>query len=133
MHNEANRFSREISSFFDAYFEEEKLATSYIEILLMINEAGSANQKWIAEKMDLAPSTITRFIHRLEKLGIVKKEVDGRMAKISLTKKGLKMAPALGAKYEKAESDLKELLGEKFVDTTRQLLDHGSEIIQKRA
>ena len=133
MHNEANRFSREISAFFDAYFEGDKLATSYIELILMVNETGSATQKWIAGKMNLAPSTITRFIHKLEKQGIVKKEMEGRMAKISLTKKGSKQATALKAKYDKAESDLIGLLGEKFVDTTRQLLDHGSEILKKGA
>lgn len=129
MHAEANRFSREISSFFDAYFKDEKLATSYIELILFVEESGDTTQKEIAEKMSLAPSTITRFINKLEKSGLVLKKMDGRSAQVMLTKKGVKAAPGLREKYKQAEADLKELLGDKFVNTTRQLLDHGSEIM----
>lgn len=131
MHTEANRFSREISAFFDAYFKEEKLATSYIELILIVDEAGSTTQKGIAEKLSLAPSTITRFINKLEKRGFVLKEMNGRNAMITLTKEGALNAVNFRRKYDQAETDLMELLGEKFVDTTRQLLDHGSEMMTR--
>lgn len=129
MHTEANRFSREISAFYDAYFKEEKLATSYIELILIVDEAGSTTQKGIAEKLSLAPSTITRFINKLEKRGFVLKEMDGRNAMITLTKEGASNAINFRRKYDQAEMELMELLGEKFVDTTRQLLNHGSEMM----
>lgn len=131
MHTEANRFSREISAFYDAYFEEDKLATSYIELILIVDEAGSTTQKEIAEKLSLAPSTITRFINKLEKRGFVVKEMDGRSAMITLTKEGVSNAVIFRRKYDQAEADLMELLGDKFVDTTRQLLDHGSEMMTR--
>lgn len=131
MHTEANRFSREISAFYDAYFEKDKLATSYIELILIVEEAGSTTQKGIAEKLSLAPSTITRFIDKLEKRGFVVKEMDGRSAMITLTKEGASKALNFRRKYDRAEADLMELLGDKFVDTTRQLLDHGSEMMTR--
>lgn len=131
MHIEANRFSREISAFYDAYFKEDKLATSYIELILIVDEVGSTTQKGIAEKLSLAPSTITRFINKLEKGGLVLKEMDGRSAKVTLTKKGKSSAAHYRSKIAQAEADLMELLGEKFVDTTRQLLDHGSELMTR--
>ena len=131
MHTEANRFSREISAFYDSYFKSEKLATSYIELILIVEEAGDVTQKEIADKLSLAPSTITRFINKLEKRGLVSKKMDGRMARIVLTNRGAQQAPELREKYHQAESDLQKLLGDKFVDTTRQLLDHGSEIMAR--
>ena len=129
MHTEANLFSREISAFYDSYFKSEKLATSYIELILIVEEAGDVTQKEIADKLSLAPSTITRFINKLEKRGFVSKKMDGRMARVILTNKGAQEAPKLREKYQQAETDLQDLLGDKFVDTTRQLLVHGSEIM----
>jgi len=132
MHAETNSISREITKFYDEYFKKEKLATSYIELLLMIDDYEKISQKGLAEKMNLAPSTITRFISKLEKRGWVSKMMDGRLSYIALSEKGMKNVPELRIKYEQAEKDLKELLGSKFVDTTKQLLAHGAALLQDR-
>ena len=130
MHLAINSFSREISQFFDAYFEPYNLATSYIELLLLVEKHEKITQKKIAEEMNLAPSTITRFIKKLEKQGLTDKEKDGRTALIVLSEDGKKLVSELSERYEKAISDLKNKLGEKFVDTTEQLLKHGAESIK---
>jgi DNA-binding MarR family transcriptional regulator len=130
MHLAVNSFSREVSQFFDAYFESYNLATSYIELLLLVHKHEKITQKEIAEEMNLAPSTITRFIKKLEKKGLTDKEKDGRAALIVLSADGRKMISEFSERYEKAISDLKNKLGEKFVDTTEQLLKHGTESIK---
>ncbi|MEX0944235.1 MAG: MarR family transcriptional regulator [Balneolaceae bacterium] len=131
MHSTANKFSRDISAFFDAIFKEDKLATSYIELILIVEEYESVSQKLIATKMNLAPSTITRFINKLEKMGYLSKKMDGRLARISLTKKGSDKVPLFQKKYEDAEIKLKNLLGVKYVETTTQLLAHGSSLMEQ--
>ena len=129
MHAITNSFSREISQHFDSYFEEYNLATSYIELILLVQQEGVLTQKELAEKMNLAPSTITRFVQKLVKTGYVEKSKDGRVATIKLTANAESAAKKMRRSYEKAVHDLKEKLGEKFVDTTEQLLQHGTALL----
>jgi len=131
MHSATNSFSREISQFFDAYFESYELATSYIELLLLLHEHEKLSQKEIAEQMNLAPSTITRFIKKLEKKGLTSKEKDGRSALIVLSENGKKTATEMGKAYSRAKADLEKILGEKFVSTTEQLLEHGAALLKE--
>lgn len=132
MHAITNSLSREISGFYDTYFKEDKLATSYVELLLLIEDYDKISQKVIATKMNLAPSTITRFLNKLIKKGLVSKKMDGRISYVELSEQGKKVVPKLRNKYEQAEDDLKEILGSKFVDTTKQLLMHGAALLQDR-
>lgn len=125
MHFTVNSFNRELSRMFDSHFEEEGLATSYIELLLFLYAEKSLSQNQIAERMNLAPSTITRFIRKLEKLNLVEKKKQGRSVEIDLTDNGKKMCPRVQKKYEAAVGELETLLGEKYVTTVEQLLEHG--------
>jgi DNA-binding MarR family transcriptional regulator len=130
MYSEANSFSREVSRHFDSFFEVKGLTTSYVELLLILSESDEVSQKDIAEKMNLAPSTITRFIGKLEKAGYIKKSRDGKTMSISLANRKKKDVEALKRLYEKAELDLQKKLGEKFIETTTKLLEYGTEGMQ---
>ncbi len=132
MHAITNSISREITGFYDAYFKEDKLATSYIELLLMIEDYEKISQKVIATKMNLAPSTITRFLNKLIKKKLVSKKMDGRISYVVLSELGKKVVPKLREKYEQADEDLKEILGSRYVDTTKQLLIHGAALLKDR-
>lgn len=132
MHAITNSISREITGFYDAYFKEDKLATSYVELLLLIEDYDKISQKAIAQKMNLAPSTITRFINKLIKKRLVSKMMDGRISYVELSETGKKEVPKLRKKYEQAEEDLKELLDSRYVDTTKQLLIHGAALLHDR-
>ncbi|TVQ03303.1 MAG: MarR family transcriptional regulator [Balneolaceae bacterium] len=127
MHAILNSFNRDVSKLFDNFFREYNLATPFVELLVHIHEDEKLSQKELSERMNLAPSTITRFIHKLQKRGLVEKKMNGRMAYITLTEKGKNLVPDLISTYQKAEETLHKKLGEKFVHTTGQLLMHGSE------
>lgn len=126
MHAILNSFSRDVCRLFDAYFKEHKLATPFVELLIHISEDEKLSQKELSERMNLAPSTITRFIDKLQNRELVEKKMNGRMAFITLSGKGKKLIPHLVRAYHEAEETLQKKLGEKFVHTTEQLLKHGS-------
>ena len=125
MHATINSFSREISSFFDNHFKDEDLATSYIELLIILLDDDALPQQEIAELMNLAPSTITRFVKKLEKRGLVKKKKDEGKVKVLLSDEGVKAAKRYRKSYRSAVKSLERVLGNKFVETTEQLLEHG--------
>jgi|AntRauTorckE6833_2_1112554.scaffolds.fasta_scaffold127673_2 DNA-binding MarR family transcriptional regulator len=125
-HQLINTFSREISSFYDAKFKEAGLATSYAELLILVKESEKISQKQIAISMNLAPSTITRFIAKLEKKGLVSKERRGKEIFIELTEKGKKLTVELEQIYNQAEEELQAILGSKFIETTGKLFEFGA-------
>lgn len=133
MHSEANSFSREISRHFDSYFEEYDLATSYVELLLILHDQERLSQNDLAERMNLAPSTITRFINKLVKKSLVQKKKSGRTAVVSLSRKGQALAPKLKDRFEKAMRDLEETLSEKYVHTTKELLLYGANLLKEKS
>ena len=132
IHNTLNTFSREVSTFFDDHFKEFGLATSYIELILLVKNSGEdCTQKEIAEKMNLDPSTITRFITKLQKKELVEKKRSGRLVSIRLTAKGEKLALNAEKTYKKAESELERRLGSQYLDTTEKLLKYGISELEK--
>jgi DNA-binding MarR family transcriptional regulator len=132
MHSAANLFSREITRHFDSYFEELNLSTSYVELLLILFEREEVSQNDLAEEMKLAPSTITRFVNKLVKKGLVEKKKVGRTAVITLSPEGEELTPTLKQSFENAVNDLESILGNKFVYTTKELLLHGSNLLKEK-
>lgn len=132
MHSTANLFSREITQHFDSYFEEFNLSTSYVELLLILLEREEVSQNDLAEEMQLAPSTITRFVNKLVKKGLVEKKKVGRTAVITLSPEGEVLSPTLKEGFENAVNDLESMLGHKYVHTTRELLLHGADQLKQQ-
>ena len=131
MHSEANTFSRFVSKHFDSYFKEFGLATSYVEVLIFIKNEGPILQKEIADYLNLDPSTITRFLKKLQKgEWILKEKVDGR-TKIVLNSVKNREVTTLQGLYLEAEEALSEILGEKYVETTVKLLHHGNNMFEQ--
>jgi DNA-binding MarR family transcriptional regulator len=132
MYREINALSRMVADHFDSYFKDFGLTTSYVELLLEIKELGPSGQSELSEKLRFAPSTITRFIAKLEKRELVNREKEGRSVIISLTEKGAALVKQLNDAYETARTDLEDKLGPKYVDTTRRLLVHGLQELSDR-
>ncbi|MDZ7758236.1 MarR family winged helix-turn-helix transcriptional regulator [Rhodohalobacter sp.] len=131
MHSQANTFSRSVSKHFDSYFKESGLATSYVEVLIFIKNEGSCLQKEIADHLNLDPSTITRFLKKLQKEDwVVKEKVEGR-TKILLNSNREGEVKALQELYREAEEALSEMLGDKYVETTQKLLSHGNSLFDE--
>ena len=77
MYREINALSRMVADHFDSYFKDFGLTTSYVELLLEIKELGPSGQSALSEKLRFAPSTITRFIAKLEKKAVGQKRERG--------------------------------------------------------
>jgi MarR family transcriptional regulator, organic hydroperoxide resistance regulator len=127
MHSILNQFSREVSRHYDSQFAGYNLATSYVELLIYLDEAEEATQKMIAEQLGLAPSTITRFIAKLEKMGYVEKSRDGKEMSVKLSGNKAETVNELKKLYLEADKKMQKIVGEKFVDTTSKLLEYGVE------
>ena len=127
MYTSANAFSREISRHYDNVFRSLNLTTSYVELLLYIHKKKDCTQKELADEMMLAPSTITRFISKLEKRKFVEKNRSGKTVTVKLTDEGEDKIAEIKRLYRKADKELSILLGERFLETTSKLLEFGAD------
>ncbi|MBD0402758.1 MarR family winged helix-turn-helix transcriptional regulator [Flammeovirga sp. EKP202] len=91
----ANSLSRFIGNIANDAFRATGLQTSYAHLLLLIIEEPGLSQGEISHKMNLKPSTITRFIDKLITMGYVQRSQEGRTVYIHPTEEGIKMKPKL--------------------------------------
>lgn len=125
-HSSVNSFSRTLTSYFDERLKKFSLATSYIELMILLRKEEATSQKEIAEQLSLAPSTITRFVNKLKKEGYLTKKRDGRNMTIELTEKGQSVSAEMEAEYHATVDSIRDLMGDKYLETVGKLLVYGS-------
>lgn len=107
-------------------FGKTGLSPSHALILYLVNRNGPLHQKEIGEKLHLTPSTITRFIEKLETKGLVTKTIEGKNAFIATTDKGLALQPeviqAWHLLHEKYANILSEEEAIQFIGLSEKLL-----------
>jgi MarR family transcriptional regulator, organic hydroperoxide resistance regulator len=130
-HSKTNTFSRNLTAFFNDKLKSFGLATSYAELMMLLKKKGDYSQKALAEDLSLAPSTITRFINKLEKKEYVKKVRKGREAFVRLTDSGQKVTSEMEAAYQAAADELTGVFGDKFVVTVGKLLEFGNGVLEE--
>lgn len=88
-------------------FQKIGLSPSHALILYLVNQRSSIHQKEIGELLHLTPSTITRFVEKLENKKLIFRKNDGKNVYIGSTEEGLllqsdliKAWNDLHAKYE---------------------------------
>ena len=85
----SSALARSMSSLADEAFKDMEITPTQGFTLIVINEIGLHGTSDIAKELYMQPSTITRFVDKLENLGYVKREYKGRKVEIFLTEKGL--------------------------------------------
>lgn len=83
-------------------FKKTGLSPSHALLLYLVNERGNIHQKEVGEQLHLTPSTITRFVEKLEGKGLVLRKTEGKNVFLCTTDKGL----LLQADITKAWNDL---------------------------
>jgi DNA-binding MarR family transcriptional regulator len=122
-----NAFSRMVSTKADEVCKPYGLTASYAFVLLGIMENPGCDQKTIGGLYHFAPSTMTRFIDKLEKKDLLVREQDGKSVKLNLTAKGKKLTKDLNNAIRLFGKSLEKDLGEKYTDTLNRLLQFGIE------
>ena len=106
-----NSFTRLLNKRWEEEFEKFGLSAAHGYLLRLVLEKPDSTQKFLAEELGLAPSTVTRFLETLEEKGFVKRtccSFDARVTKVNATGKG----NAIHAQLTEASSRLGDLLKE---------------------
>lgn len=83
-----NKLARVMGKIADEEFRITGLSPNYAFLISIVNKSNGISQKKIGEILHMTPSTITRFIDKLENKDLLMRKTDGKNAYIYLTEKG---------------------------------------------
>ena len=109
-------------------FKITGLSPSHAFLLHIVNISNGLGQKQIGEVLHMTPSTITRFIEKLENKGLVSRKSEGKNVIIFKTDKGLLLQPEI----EKAWTHVHEIYADILtVEEREQFISTANKIIAK--
>jgi len=108
----ANAFSRALTRIAEEEFSITGIAPSYAFVLMTINDSPGIHPMAISEIMMLNPSTITRFIEKLEARGYLTREIKGKFTEVYPTDKSRRLQVNLHKAWENLFRRYAAVLGE---------------------
>lgn len=112
----------------DEAFSKTGLSPSHALLLYIVNQRNDIHQKELGELLHLTPSTITRFIEKLERKGLVFRKTSGKNVYICTTEMGLLMQPEIIKAWNNLHAMYEDILTE---DETRQFIEISSKLLIK--
>lgn len=85
----AGSLSRAVGRLADAAFAPTGLSPSHAFVLMLAAEEPGIGPGELAERLSLAPSTVTRFVDQLVAKGLLTRTAEGRTARLAATSRGL--------------------------------------------
>ncbi|PXY01998.1 MarR family transcriptional regulator [Marinifilum breve] len=110
----ANSFSRLISEMADEEFRFTGMAPSYAYLMLLVVDEPGLSQNELSTKINLKPSTLTRFFDKLVQRGMVNRVQNGREINIYATDKGHKTRILIESALNNLHKKYSLILGEDF-------------------
>lgn len=104
---------------------------SYAFILTLVDREPGIMPKDLAEKLNLAPSTITRFIDKLEHQGLLERRAEGRTARIYLTEGGVTLRPTIASAWTALHNRYVAILGQEAVQELILAIDNAATKLNK--
>jgi len=128
----ANSLARDISRMGEEEFAGIGMTPSYAFLLLLAINSPGISQKEISAGMNMAPSTVSRFIDSLVKRGLLKKEVQGRTTSIYPTERGEQLEDTIRGVWKNLYERYSRVLGrEQGNDLTRLCLEASRKLQQE--
>ncbi|MDX1809949.1 MAG: MarR family transcriptional regulator [Sulfurospirillaceae bacterium] len=109
-----NTLSRVITKMTEEVFMPTGLAPSYAFLLMIVNESDGITQNELADKLNISPSTVSRFLDKLIVKKLVEKKIDGKATVVLKTKKSLELQPIIKASWKNLYQRYSEILGDDF-------------------
>jgi len=113
----SNALVRQINRIWDEAFKPLGLSPAHAYVLRVVLERPGIGMKEIAEELELAPSTVTRFVDSLINKSLLKRKSDGS------DRRGTKIYPTAAAKK----------IHQQLEDTGKKLYKKMNKIIGKQA
>jgi MarR family transcriptional regulator, organic hydroperoxide resistance regulator len=126
-----NRLSRAITRIADDAFATTGLAPAYGYLIRLVIIKPGITQKELSEKLYITPSTLTRFIDKLQAKGLVERQVQGKTVLVYPTEKARTLEPSLREASKKLKASYVAVLGEELADLLTSQQELASEQLER--
>jgi|SRR5215831_5194267 len=121
----------------DAVFSPRKITTDQFSLLWILWRRDGIRQNELAEELFTDPNTVTAMLVRLEKRGLIRREIcseDGRARRVFLTAAGRRLTGRLSEDWEPLRQKLRDLFAGDAGQEALRILDEVRELMtQSRA
>jgi len=128
----ANSLSRVITRMAEEEFRRTGLSPSYAFLMMMVNDAPGIGQKELCEQLQLAPSTVTRFIDTLVHKGYLIRRSEGKTSNVHPTEAGKKLQNSINEAWKRLHQRYADVLGLKEGDALTTMIDAASERLSQK-
>ncbi len=122
------KLARVFGKIADEAFRKSGLSPSHALLLYLVNQRGIMQQKEIGELLHLTPSTITRFVDKLENKKLIYRKTDGKNVYISTTETGLFLQSEIIKAWNDLHAMYKDILTE---EETRQFIALSGKLLRR--
>ncbi|MBN1531476.1 MAG: MarR family transcriptional regulator [Spirochaetes bacterium] len=119
----AMTLSRAITQMAEEEFRATGLSPTYAFLVMVVNERQGISQKELAGILHLAPSTITRFIDKLERKRIVRRTGEGKVRRVYPTEAGMRMQEQIAGCWASLYERYSRILGKRNGEALTEQID----------
>lgn len=128
----ANSLARVITRMAEEAFRRTGLSPAHAFLMMLVNDRPGIFQKELAENLQLAPSTVTRFIDSLVHKGLLRRETEGKASKVYSTGDGQALQATIEAAWKELHGAYAKVLGLREGDALTAMIDAASEKLNKQ-
>lgn len=127
----SNRLSNILRRIANSVCSDTGIAVPYIYLLIIVNQYPEITINELSEKLDIAPSTCTRFVNALVKDGILEKKQEWKTVHVSLTKKGNLKTEGIDESINKVYQKCIEVMDKSEYETLASLIVKAADKLDK--
>jgi len=127
----ANSLSRVITRMAEKEFRKTGLSPSHAFLMMLVMDDPGIGQKSLCEQLNLAPSTVTRFVDALVHRGYLTRQSEGKTVNIYPTETGSELRGEIDAAWKRLHERYAGILGLEADDELTALIDQAAEKLGK--
>lgn len=108
----ANSLARTVGRMAEEAFADTGLSPAHAFLMMLVNERPGLTQKELTQALQLAPSTVTRFVDSLQRKGFVVRSVEGKLTRVSPTSEGQQLKEPIAKAWKSLYYHYSDILGE---------------------
>lgn len=128
----ANSLARVITRMAEEEFSMTGLSPSHAFLLMSVKDHPGIGTKALSEHLQLAPSTITRFVDSLVYKGFIDRKFEGRETSLTLTSEGKKIQKKIMEAWKNLHDRYANILGRKEGDDFTRFVDEMSQRLMEK-
>lgn len=127
----ANSLSRNITEMAKEEFTMTGLDPSYAHLMLLLCDKPGLSQNELSQMMNLKPSTITRFIDKLQQKKLIERVIEGRNSLIYPSEAGKEKIRLIRKALKNLYKRYCDVLGEEFAIKLTSDINDANKIFEK--